>query len=255
MSPHPEVDSYANPDSASPPFVLLHGGRHGGWCWKHVASALRQKGLVVHTPTLTGLGERSHLLAPDIGLDVHVQDLVAGFEFENIKDAILVAHSYGGIVASGAMDRIADRVRRIVFLDAHLPLTGESHSDLVGPARAAEHVAMAERDGEGWYIPPSDASWYGVTDPDDAAWVNSRTTAQPLKTYQDPVGSTDRAWSHPGMFIECVPSSLQPHILDRARRRHAEDPSFPYHRLEATHDAMVTAPDEVTRLLLEAINP
>lgn len=237
------------------PFVLLHGGRHGGWCWKHVAAALRQKGLVVHTPTLTGLGERSHLLNPGIGLDVHVQDLVATFEFEDIEDAVLVAHSYGGMVACGAMERIADRVRRIVFLDAHLPRTGESHCDMVGPARAAEHIAMAERGGEGWYIPPSDASWYGVTDPDDAAWVNSRTTAQPLKTYQDPVGNTDRAWSHLGMFIECVPSSLQPHILERARKRHTEDPAFPYRLLHATHDAMVTAPEAVTELLLEAMNP
>ncbi|MFB4426339.1 alpha/beta fold hydrolase [Streptomyces sp. QL37] len=243
-----------NPASARPPFVLLHGGRHGGWCWKNVASALRRAGLEVHTPTLTGLGERSHLLGPGIGLDVHVQDLVALFEFEDIEDAVLVAHSYGGIVASGAMERIADRVRRIVYLDAHLPRTGESHSDLVGPARAAEHTAMAERGGDGWYIPPSEASWYGVTDPEAAAWVNSRTTSQPLKTYQDPVGSTDRAWSHPGTFIECVPSSLQPHVLERARKRHAEDPAFAYRLLHATHDAMVTDPEAVTELLLEAMN-
>ncbi|AQU70141.1 alpha/beta fold hydrolase [Streptomyces niveus] len=243
----------AAPISPPPPFVLLHGGRHGGWCWKRVAAVLRQAGHVVYTPTLTGLGERSHLLSRDIGLDIHVQDLVATFEFEDIEDAVLVAHSYGGMVASGAMERIADRVRRIVFLDAHFPRTGESHGDMVGAARAAEHAAMAERGGEGWYIPPSDASWYGVTDPDDAAWVNSHTTSQPLKTYQDPVGSTDRAWSHPGMFIECVPSSMQPHILERVRKRHAEDPALSYRLLHATHDAMVTAPEAVSELLLEAV--
>lgn len=242
----------AAPISTRPPFVLLHGGRHGGWCWKRVASALRNAGHEVYTPTLTGLGERSHLLNRAIGLDDHVQDLVAVFEFEDIQDAVLVAHSYGGVVASGAMERIADRVRRIVYLDAHLPHTGESVFDMIGPARAANHVARAEEGGEGWYIPPSDASWYGVTDPDDAAWVTSRITAQPLKTYQDPVGSTKRAWSHPGMFIECVPSSLEPHILDRARKRHADDPAYQYRVLHATHDAMVTAPAEVTDLLLEA---
>ncbi|MGW1027855.1 alpha/beta fold hydrolase [Streptomyces sp. NPDC002577] len=244
----------AAPISTRPPFVLLHGGRHGGWCWKRVASALRQAGHVVYTPTLTGLGERAHLLSPEIGLDTHVQDLVATFEFEDIRDAVLVAHSYGGVVASGAMERIADRVHRIVFLDAHLPRTGESVFDMIGPARAARHVARAESGGSRWYIPPSDASWYGVTDPDDAAWVNSRITAQPLKTYQDAVGNTERAWSHPGMFIECVPSSLEPHVLDRARKRHADDPGFPYRVLHATHDAMVTAPEAVTELLLEAVD-
>ncbi|MFF3371955.1 alpha/beta hydrolase [Streptomyces sp. NPDC002680] len=244
----------AAPTPAHPPFVLLHGGRHGGWCWKHVAAALRQEGHVVYTPTLTGLGERAHLLSADIGLDTHVQDLVSVFEFEDVQDAVLVAHSYGGMVASGAMERIADRVRRIVFLDALLPRTGESHCDMVGPTRSAELVAMAESGGEGWYIPPSDASWYGVTDPEDVAWVNSHTTAQPLKTYQDPVGNTDCAWSHPGMFVECVPSTLEPHVLDRVRKRHAEDADFPYRVLHATHDAMVTAPEAVTKLLLDAVD-
>ncbi|MGW0582764.1 alpha/beta fold hydrolase, partial [Streptomyces sp. NPDC002920] len=109
----------AAPIPARSPFVLLHGGRHGGWCWKHVAAALRQEGHLVYTPTLTGLGERAHLLSPSIGLDTHVQDLVAVFEFEDIQDAVLVAHSYGGMVASGAMERIADRVRSLVLFDAH----------------------------------------------------------------------------------------------------------------------------------------
>ncbi|MFD6279491.1 alpha/beta fold hydrolase [Streptomyces sp. NPDC060209] len=244
----------AAPTSARPPFVLVHGGRHGGWCWKHVASALRQAGHMVHTPTLTGLGERAHLLDQAIGLNHHVQDVVGVFEFEDVQDAVLVAHSYGGMVVSGAMEHIAQRVRRVVYLDAHLPRSGESVFDMIGPHRAAALLENAENNGEGWFIPPADASWYGVTDPDDAAWVNSRTTAQPLKTYQDPVGSTDRASIHPGMFIECVPSSLEPHVLNRARRRHADDPDFSYHVLQATHDAMVTAPQAVTNLLRQAVD-
>jgi pimeloyl-ACP methyl ester carboxylesterase len=237
-----------------PPFVLLHGGRHGGWCWRRVAALLRETGHHVHTPTLTGLGDRAHLLSREIGLDTHVQDLVATFEFEDIQDAVLVAHSYGGMVASGAMELIAERVRALVFLDAHLPRTGESVFDMVGPARAANMVARAESGGEGWYIPPSDASWYGVTDPDDAAWLNPRITAQPFKTYRDPVGRTDRAWQHPGMFVECTPSSLEPHVLERARERSAGNPRFRYHVIDAPHDAMVTAPKAVTELLLDALD-
>src|ERR1700704_3677346 len=140
--------------SPLPPFVLLHGGRHGGWCWRRVAVLLRAVGHEVYTPTLTGLGERSHLLNPQIGLDTHVQDLVSTFEFEDIRDAVLVGHSYGGMVVSGAMQRIADRVRTLVLLDAHMPREGESVFDLNGPDRAAAMIALAEDGGDGWYIPP-----------------------------------------------------------------------------------------------------
>jgi hypothetical protein len=113
-------------------------------------------------------------------------------------------------------------------------------------------IALADETGEGWYIPPADASRYGVTDPNDAAWANSRMTAQPLKTYSDPIGATQRAWDHPGMFIECVPSSMEPHMLDRARARSKADPRFAYRVLHTAHNAMVTDPKAVTELLLEA---
>jgi pimeloyl-ACP methyl ester carboxylesterase len=239
---------------APPPFVLVHGGRHGGWCWKHVAPLLRAAGHQVYTPTLTGLGERAHLLSPQVGLDTHVADLVAVFEFEDIRDAVLVGHSYGGMVVNGAMEQVADRVRSLVLLDAHIPRTGESVFDMIGPTRAAAMLASATADGEGWYIPPTDAAHYGVTDPEDASWLNSRMTAQPLKTYRDPVGSTERAWQHPALFVECVPSSLEPHVLERARARSAADPRLRYRVLPASHDAMVTAPEAVADVLFEALD-
>jgi pimeloyl-ACP methyl ester carboxylesterase len=243
------------PDSdtgALPPFVLLHGGRHGGWCWRRVARLLRTAGHGVYTPTLTGSGERAHLLSPDIGLDTHIRDLVAVFEYEDITDAVLVGHSYGGMVVSGAMAEIWQRVRHLVYLDGHLPHTGESVLDMLGPIRSARMASVASQDGDGWYIPPTDASHYGVTDREDAAWINQRLTAQPFKTYQDEVGSTERAWNHAATFIQCAPSSLEPHVLDRARERHANAPElFEYRVLEATHDAMVTAAPAVAELLLD----
>jgi hypothetical protein len=99
------------------------------------------------------------------------------------------------MVVSGAMEQIADRDRSLVFLDAHMPRTGESVFDMIGADRAE---IMAGKDGKGWYIPPSDASWWGISAPAAVAWVNSKTTAQPLKTYCDPTGPTERAWAHPG---------------------------------------------------------
>ncbi|MBB2946298.1 pimeloyl-ACP methyl ester carboxylesterase [Actinoplanes lutulentus] len=219
-----------------------------------MARRLRAAGHAVHTPTLTGLGERSHLLRPDIGLDVHVQDLVGVFACEDTEQAVLVAHSYGGAVACAAMECIGPRVRGLVHLDAHMPRTGESVFDLIGSERATQMVALADAHGEGWFLPPSDASAYGVSDPADIAWVNSRTTAQPLKTYRDPTGCTDRAWAAPGMYIECVRSPTWPKLLERARERSVRDDRFHYRRLDAVHDAMVTAPDALTRLLLECVD-
>lgn len=240
----------AGNSSGRPSFVLVHGGRHGGWCWRAVASRLRAAGHEVFTPTLTGLGERAHLSTPEVGLDTHVDDLVAVFEYEDIEDAILVGHSYGGMVVSGAMERIADRVRRLVLIDAHLPHSGESVFDMIGPERSAHFVEIAAEQGAGWYIPRTDAAYYGVTDPEQAAWATARMSAQPLKSYRDAIGSTARAWKHPGLFVECVHSSLEPHVLERARRRGADDPAFEHRVMDWAHDAMVTAPDEVAALLL-----
>jgi pimeloyl-ACP methyl ester carboxylesterase len=236
-----------------PPFVLLHGGRHGGWCWARVSPLLREAGHDVYTPTLTGLGERAHLLSPDIGLSTHIQDLVNVFEFEDIEDAVLVAHSYGGVVASGAMEVIHDRVRTLVFLDALLTRAGETVLDIV-PADLAQAIPeVAARDGEGWYLPTSDASFYGVSDPVDAAWVNSKLTAQPLRAYTEPLETNERAWSHPGAYIELRPSQTTPENLARAQERAATDEGFAYRVLDAAHDAMVTEPERLTEFLLETV--
>jgi hypothetical protein len=153
------------------------------------------------------------------------------------------------------METIADRVRSVVFLDALMPRTGESLFDVIGPDAAARRIASAaDGAGEDWLIPPADASYWGVEDPDEVAWVNSKTTAQPLKTYQDPVGRTDRSWEHPGTFIECRPSGLPEQALARPRQRSAVDSRFHHRVLCASHDAMVTAPDALTEVLVEAVD-
>ena len=235
-------------------FVLVHGGRHRGWCWRPVARRLRALGHEVFTPTLTGLGDRAHLLSREIGLATHVDDVVATFEYEDIHDAVLVAHSYGGVPVTGALERVGDRVRAQVLLDAQVPLTGESVFDINGSERATAVIVLADESGDGWFIPPADASRYGVIDPVDAAWVNARMSAQPLRTYQESSRPTERAWRHPGMYVECVPSSQEPHMLERMRTRAAEDPHFGYRVLETAHNAMVTDPEAVTALLLEALD-
>src|SRR6516225_6895333 len=115
-------------------FVLVHGAWHGGWCWRRVADRLRASGHLVFTPTLTGLGERSHLLRPDLDLDVHIADVINVIKWERLSDVVLCGHSYGGFVISGVAERAADLIRSIVFLDAFLPNSGDAIEDITGPA-------------------------------------------------------------------------------------------------------------------------
>jgi len=107
-------------------FVLVHGGGHGGWCYQPVARLLRSQGHDVYTPTLTGLGEREHLLSPDIDLDTQITDVVKTLQFEDLREVILVGHSYGGMVITGVADRATDRVGHLVYLDAAYPQNGQS---------------------------------------------------------------------------------------------------------------------------------
>jgi pimeloyl-ACP methyl ester carboxylesterase len=114
-------------------YVLVHGGGHGGWCYQPVARILRSKGHAVYAPSLTGLGDREHLLSPAVDLDMHITDIVKLLEFEDLRDVILVGHSYGGMVITGIADRATDRVGHIVFLDAATPKNGQSLVDVAGP--------------------------------------------------------------------------------------------------------------------------
>src|SRR5262245_35158330 len=107
-------------------FVLVHGAWHGGWCWRRVTDLLEKKGHKVFTPTMTGLGERSHLIDPKINLATHITDIVNVIKWEGLKDIVLVGHSYGGSVVSGVAEQAGDAIGSIVFLDAFLPENGDS---------------------------------------------------------------------------------------------------------------------------------
>src|SRR4051812_30047626 len=107
-------------------FVLVHGAWHGGWCYDEVAKRLRSEGYDVYTPTLTGLGERSHLLSPEINLDTHIQDVLNVIRWQDLETIVLCGHSYGGMVVTGVADVVPDRIASLVYLDAYVPRSGES---------------------------------------------------------------------------------------------------------------------------------
>jgi pimeloyl-ACP methyl ester carboxylesterase len=169
-------------------FVLIHGAWHGGWCWREVADILQAKGHKVFTPTLTGLADRSHLLSRTVDLDTHIADVVNLFRWEEIEDAVLVGHSYGGWPISGAVEKIGGQVASIVYLDAFVPNNGDSGVRLAAPAfRKSLEDALAAGD-VGRAPPPAEA--FKILDPAKAAWVQSRMTPQPTGVSVQPIALT-----------------------------------------------------------------
>jgi len=226
-------------------FVLVHGAWHGGWCWRRVAQRLRAAGCEVHTPTLTGLGDRAHLLSPQVGLSTHIDDVVRLIDIEGADDVILVGHSYAGLVISGVADQRPKNVRLRVYLDAFLPRDGDSGIDLL-PGHVAEHYRESVAGpGLGWLIPPRSLEMLGVTDPDDLAWLSPRLTPHPWRTYTDPIRLTGDAV--PGAFVECV--DWMRVFTPYAER--AQAGGFDVRTIPTGHEAMVTAPDRLAEILLD----
>lgn len=231
-------------------FVLVHGAWHGGWCWTRVAERLRAQGNRVFTPTLTGLGERAHLNRPEVDLETHIADVVGLIESEEIDSIVLCGHSYGGMVVSGVADRLAPRVKSLMFLDAFVPEDGQSLIALQPPDRAQRMREAAARNG-GWRVPPFPASHFGVRDAADRAWVDRRCVPQSLKTFDQPARLTG-AWRgikglHYVLAAEYTNSSFH-RFADTARG----DPAFRVATAPCGHEVMIDEPVRLAGLLTEA---
>jgi pimeloyl-ACP methyl ester carboxylesterase len=232
-------------------YVLVHGGAHGGWCYQRVARLLRAAGHDVYTPTLTGLGERSHLLSPAIDLDLHIADVVAVLDYEDLRDVILVGHSYGGMVITGVADRAAARIGRIVYLDAANPVNGQSLLDVAGPIIEATRPSGEVVDGvELVLLPfPEAGRFYGVTDPDDVAWMADRLSGHPWRCFEQPLRLAHEAalWAIPQYHIVCNATlpTRDPEVMAKAR---AEGRLW---EVDTGHDLMITEPVAVADALME----
>ena len=231
-------------------FVLVHGGGHGGWCYQPVARRLRAAGHEVHTPTLTGLAERAHLMSPAIDLDMHITDVVRLLEFEDLRDVILVGHSYGGMVITGIADRAADRIGHLVYLDAANPVNGQSLVDVAGPIMQMARQMGQVVDGIELVLLPIEQSpaFYGVTDPEQAAWMRPRLTPHPWKCFEQKLDLTneDALWAIPQSHIICT-STISGRDVDAIRAK-SEGRLWD---IDTGHDLMITEPDQVARLLGE----
>ena len=229
-------------------FVLVHGAWHGGWCYARVAEILRVRGHRVFTPTMTGLGERVHLATADISLSLHVTDIVNVVRYEDLHDVVLCGHSYGGLVISGVVEAVPERIGALVFLDAFVPEDGQSLHDLVPEANRARHLEIAAANGG--FITPVPAAVFGVNER-DRAYVDANCVLHPLETMRERLkltGARERV-AHKTYLRAGNYRSIP---FDAARERLTGTPGWVVEAIPSGHDVMVDAPEELAAALVAA---
>ena len=232
-------------------FVLVHGGGHGGWCYNLLSPLLRAEGHLVFSPSLTGCGDRKHLAGPDVDLDTHITDIVNLMEYDDLEGVILVGHSYGGMVITGVADRVSGRIRDLVYLDAAHPLDGESLRVLAPDQIEPTYAGMRTFNGAEMVMWPSPgmAGFFGVTDPEHAAWTDRKLTPHPWKTYTQPLRlvNGDAASKVRRTNINCT-QSLRSAEGAGIYRQTEGDRNY---EIDTGHDLMITEPHAVAKMLLE----
>lgn len=227
-------------------YVLVHGAWHAAQVWDRVAPLLTAAGHRVVAPDLTGHGAKAHLLTPEVGLETHASDVVEAIRGQD-EEVVLVGHSYAGLVISSAANQVPDRVAELVYLDAMVPEDGETAVDVM-PVTAVL-IEQAAVTAAPWRIPPmpehpAPYGLFGVTDPDDVAWVRSMLGDESLRCYQQPVRMDDPALAAvPRTHIHCVghaPAGVERRPVTGGR----------VWELDSGHDCMVTVPDALAELLL-----
>jgi pimeloyl-ACP methyl ester carboxylesterase len=236
-------------------FVLVHGAWHGGWCWQKVIPFLEAAGHEVYAPTLTGLAERAAELSPDVGLDTHIQDIVGELVEKDLHGVILMGHSYSGMVITGVVDAVPERIAHLVYLDTFVPRDGESLAD-ISPMVIRVLRKQAQAHGDGWRV--DSRGDYGVTKEPDRSWVLRSVTPQPLKTFEQPLHLKNPAIvsTKPRTHIDCTGSGIIFLLMRRLLAPKALPPTeagWRLRQLPTGHDAMITMPRELADLLLEVV--
>ena len=224
-------------------FLVAHGAWSAGWAWKKMRPLMRAAGHELWTPTYTGLGERAHLARPEVDLDMHIQDVVAVLENEELNDVYLIGHSYGGMVATGVADRARLRIKHLIYLDAFAPKDGQAVFDLQ-QAEALARMRGGAANGDGWRIPtgpmPPD------TAPEDVAWASPRRKPQPIKTFDTKLKLAAEP-SAPRTYIyakRARPDDGFRQFLERAKRE-----GWRTYEIDASHNPHITAPEMLMTIL------
>ena len=228
-------------------FVLVHGAWHGGWCWRRVTALLQAQGHRVFAPTMTGLGERSHLMRAGIDLSTHVTDIVNVMKWEGLSGVVLCGHSYGGMVVSGVAEQMADKIASIVFLDAFVPENGDAMADLTSQVvRDALKAATEKREIS---MPARPAAAFLVNEKDQA-WVDRLCGPQPIGTMTEKItlaGARERIAKKAYIRAGAYPNPG----FDKALARVKSDGSWRTYDVPCGHDVMVDMPERLAEILLE----
>jgi len=233
-------------------FILVHGAWHGAWCWRRLVPLLRAAGHEAYPIALTGTGERAHLISADIRLSTHIRDVLGLIEHAELDNVVLVGHSYGGMVITGAADLLLElarpKIEHMFYVDAVTPYPGESWSSQHAPETVAARVEAGRASG-GVSIPPPDAAVFGL-EGSDRDWVNRHQTPHPFGVYQDRLDfDAQRLAGVPRTFIDCTEPALP--TIDVMRKRVRADPGWKVVELKTGHAPMVSAADALARILLE----
>jgi len=221
-------------------YLICHGAWSAGWAWKKMRPLLRAAGHEVFTPSYTGLGERAHLAHPLVDLETHIADILAVIDCEDLRDILLVGHSYGGMVATGVADRVPGRIKHLCYLDAFVPADGQSLNDLVGRAPPAAPLA-------GWLIPPNPSA--PDTAPEDLDWTGPRRRHQPARCFGQALRLTHAVPPFPRTYIHCTRKE-GPDVFAQFAMRFRDDPAWRFHAMDASHSPNITAPEALATLLL-----
>jgi pimeloyl-ACP methyl ester carboxylesterase len=228
-------------------FVLVHGAWHGGWCWRRVSDMLEAKGHKVFVPTLTGLGEKSHLLDAKVNLTTHITDIINLIKWEDLTDIVLVGHSYAGYIISGVAEQMHASVNSIVFLDAFLPENGDSLA--AGASQPVKEALAAAKAKAEITLQPVPAAVFRVNEK-DRAWVDAKCTPQPIATMDETIkltGARERIAKKSYIRAKGYPSIP----FDAAQTKVKANAAWKSYEMTAGHDAMVDQPKELTDILIE----
>ena len=229
-------------------YVLVHGAWSGAHSFRRVRPPLQTAGHAVFTPSLTGLGERAHLVSPLVTLSTHVRDVVNLVLFEDLADIVLVGHSYGGAVITGGIEYIGDRISHLVFLDAFVPKNGESIDVLLGRARRGVVADVPPQ----WLVPPAERSFDSAA---EAEWANARRLPHPVACFAEPLVLRRPLEDHDFAltYIKATADSRSapggPAFWDAAEHASAHE-RWQYHEIATNHMVQHNAPDALADVLL-----
>ena len=217
-------------------FVIVHGAWTGGWSWQRVVDRLTSKGHRVFVPTLSGLGERSHLAHSGINLSTHIADIANEIRWKDLDQVVLVGHSYGGFVISGVAEQLLERIAAIVYVDAFVPEDGQAFADLGPGMDAAPEMIPPPPSNEGDYL-----------DEGDRAWVDSKATAQPKGTFTEALRITGAYQRVPRKAFIRATGWESPFDGEVAAAR--ADPEWNVYEIDCGHDIAIDKPDELAAIL------